>query len=347
MDTLTHAISGALLAAATAPARRRPGEPGLRTRTAAGFLAAAFPDADFALRFIDTLTYLNWHQGVTHSIVLLPLWALGLAWLLARVTRQPSWPAFIAPVALGIAVHIGGDVLTAYGTALFAPLSWQRFSLPLVFVIDPYLTLLLLAGLAAVLLRPARRAPAVITLLVLAGYLGLLAWLQQQALAAGHDYARAAQLPAATVHALPQPLSPFNWKIIVSHDDERDEAFVNLWRRHAPAPAAADGGLWRRLAAGYRPVATVRWQRHSRFGTEQPALAREAWQHEGFATFRRFARWPVFEEIESVPGAVCAWFYDLRFSLPGLEPSFRYGMCRSEGGGDWILRRRRGDFAIE
>lgn len=313
----------------------------------AGFVAAAFPDADFALRLVDTLAYLNWHQGLTHSVVLLPLWALGLAWLLARLARQPAWPAFIAPVALGLAVHIGGDVLTAYGTALFAPLSWQRFSLPLVFVIDPYLTLLLSAGLAAVLLRPARRAPAVITLVVLAGYLGLLAGLQQQALATGHHHAHAARLPAATVHALPQPLSPFNWKIIVSHGDWRDEAFVNVWRRHAPAPAEVDDGLLRRLAAGYQPVTEPRWRRHSRYGTEQSALAREAWQHDGFAAFRRFARWPVFEEIESLPGAVCAWFYDLRFSLPAPEPSFRYGMCRSEGGGDWILRRRRGTFAID
>src|SRR3970282_2929773 len=125
MDTITHALSGALLAIATAPGKspsaaermdaaqklllrfphsrhpwrsreRPPGrspsaakrmDPGAahpdalsqRARLMAGAAAAAFPDIDFALRAIDTLTYLNLHQGVTHSLILLPVWALGLA----------------------------------------------------------------------------------------------------------------------------------------------------------------------------------------------------------------------------------------------------------------------------
>ncbi|MGH8728304.1 MAG: metal-dependent hydrolase, partial [Burkholderiales bacterium] len=53
MDTLTHALSGALLARATASATQAHLAPG--PRMAAGFFAAAFPDCDFALRLIDTL----------------------------------------------------------------------------------------------------------------------------------------------------------------------------------------------------------------------------------------------------------------------------------------------------
>ncbi|MER0214635.1 MAG: hypothetical protein DU481_00255 [Nitrosomonas sp.] len=36
------------------------------------------------LRLIGTL---NWHQGPTHSLILLPLWAWLLAWLASRLTR--------------------------------------------------------------------------------------------------------------------------------------------------------------------------------------------------------------------------------------------------------------------
>ncbi len=83
MDPLTHALSGALLtrAAARLPSPSHPERTALplRIQITAGFAAAAFPDVDFALRLIDTLTYLNWHQGPTHSLILLPLWA----WLLS------------------------------------------------------------------------------------------------------------------------------------------------------------------------------------------------------------------------------------------------------------------------
>ena len=84
MDTLTHALSGALLGRATAP---DPARARITTaaRMAAGALAAAFPDADFFLAYVSPVAYLTGHRGLTHSIFLAPLWALLLAWLLARI----------------------------------------------------------------------------------------------------------------------------------------------------------------------------------------------------------------------------------------------------------------------
>ncbi|HEX7054702.1 MAG TPA: metal-dependent hydrolase [Burkholderiales bacterium] len=80
MDTLTHALSGALLARAVVPQGRA-----VPRYVAAGFLACAAPDLDFAWTSGGMLAYIEHHRGVTHSLVLLPLWALGLAWLLAKV----------------------------------------------------------------------------------------------------------------------------------------------------------------------------------------------------------------------------------------------------------------------
>jgi inner membrane protein len=350
VDTLTHALSGALLARATAPAQRAPGQLSPHARTAAGFAAGAFPDCDFALRLYDTLTYLNWHQGVTHSVVLLPVWAYMLAHLFSRVTRRRHpWQAYFLPALLGIAAHIAGDVLTAYGTALFAPLTGERYALPLAFVIDPYFTAILAVGLAAVLLRPLQRKPAVIALAVLAGYVGLQAALYHRALEAGRAYARAQQLPGATIHTLPQPLTPFNWKIIVERDDDYHEAFVNLWRTRKPGQTGPADGLLRRIAAGYQPVAAADWTRHSRYGEtpSQIALAREAWSQDAFGDFRRFARFPALDRIETESARVCVWFLDLRFTLPALTPSFRYGVCRTAAADSWRLERMRGAFWID
>ena len=99
MDTLTHALSGALvgrvLARRRAPAggttgaapSARPGVP-VWQMVVAGTVAATFPDLDFVLGWISELTYLRGHRGVTHSLILLPLWGLLIAWLLARFWQR-------------------------------------------------------------------------------------------------------------------------------------------------------------------------------------------------------------------------------------------------------------------
>jgi len=138
---------------------------------AAGFLAAAFPDSDFVLRSIDPLTYLDWHQSVTHSVLLLPFWAFLLAHLFFRLTgRRYSWRAFFGPALLGIAIHIAGDVITAYGPMLLAPISSQRFSLPLAFVIDAYFSAIVAAGLATAIFPPRKRHASVVALIMLGCY---------------------------------------------------------------------------------------------------------------------------------------------------------------------------------
>ena len=85
MDTLTHALSGALLARATAGSEK-PALP-LGRRVAVGALVAAFPDLDIVATWLSPLAYLYHHRGVTHSLVMLPLWTVLLAWLFAWIWR--------------------------------------------------------------------------------------------------------------------------------------------------------------------------------------------------------------------------------------------------------------------
>ncbi|MDW8468106.1 MAG: metal-dependent hydrolase [Burkholderiales bacterium] len=86
-----------------APPPRAPRRAGRSRRIAAGFLACAFPDLDFVAGFLGPVEYLRYHRGVTHSLVLLPLWALALAWLLAKLLREPGgWRALYGVCALAI-----------------------------------------------------------------------------------------------------------------------------------------------------------------------------------------------------------------------------------------------------
>src|SRR5687768_4115496 len=115
MDTLTHALSGALLARATAPRRTDGSTLPLRRRLLIGFLAAAAPDLDYVVSFVGPIEYLYHHRGVTHSLILLPLWA----YLLARVSavawrRDRPWQTYFGVITMGIAIHIAGDWINSY-----------------------------------------------------------------------------------------------------------------------------------------------------------------------------------------------------------------------------------------
>lgn len=341
MDTVTHALSGALIARATAHRGERADTPGLRERTVTGLLAGAFPDIDFVAGFLDPLAYLSAHRGVTHSVLMLPFWAFLLAvpfaWLAGR---RHTWRTYFWVCTLAIAIHIAGDVITAYGTKVLAPLSDFRLALPTTFIIDPYFTGIILTGLLlSFRLRPRRTAAA--ALLALAGYIGFQGLLHQQAVAIGNGYAAAQQLQGASVRALPQPLSPFNWKIIVSEGDAYHEAYVDLAARKARPPPAAGATFLAHTAAAYQSPGTLIWQRLGQFGnhTETESVARAAWQQDDFAGFREFAELPVLYRIDQNSAGTCVWFTDLRFVLPDLTPPFRYGMCRSAQGDTWRLRR--------
>jgi inner membrane protein len=360
MDPFTHALSGALLARASAPAAPQPGTLPLRHRLAAGTLAALFPDLDLLLRLAGTLTYLNWHQGPTHSLVLLPLWAWLLAWLCARLGSRPAtgtaygWRACYPVCCLGLGIHVAGDLITAYGPMLAAPLSSARHALSLAYVVDAWITGLLAAGLLLALrLRAAHgRVVAWLALAAVGGYLALQAGQQQRALALGLDYAaRLGAAPAVSVHALPQPL-PGNWMVVV--DDGHTFHVARQRLRGAPSAAALPalaGALpapLREIQAAHRPAAQATWQPLPRLGAPaDAAFAAQAWQQPAFEPFRRFASLPVLDHVSADAARRCAWFADLRFSLPGLPTSFRFGMCQDAGSGHWTLQRARGAFWLD
>lgn len=354
MDPLTHALSGALLARAAASPGAQPQRKEtavlVRLQVAAGFAAAAFPDFDLILRLIDTLTYLNWHQGPTHSLVLLPLWAWLLAWLFARLSRgRYNWQSFYRPACLGIAIHIAGDLITSYGLMLFAPFSTGRFSLPLVFVIDPWFSLIIVTGLIASWRHPQRRIPAIVALLVLCGYVIFLSTLRQQALTAANQYAHAHTLPQVHIDALPQPLSPFHWKIIIRDHAAYHIADIDLSPSAGEKRTGSDDWFLPRMIAAYRPPAENNWTIQPQSGSDpaHTALLREALLSPAFTPFRAFAQFPVLDSVDTQEQKFCAWFYDLRFKFPELPPSFRYGACRENDRADWRMVRQRGVFYID
>ncbi|ADJ27237.1 metal-dependent hydrolase [Nitrosococcus watsonii] len=342
MDTLTHALSGALLARATASSKRRAIQLESGERMVLGALAAAFPDSDFILRWTtNLLTYLNLHRGITHSVIMLPLWGALLATLFWWFRgKQKPWKAYFGVSLLGISIHIAGDVITAYGTQIFAPFSSYKAAWPTTFVIDPWFTGIIALGLLGCWYWRRSRLPAVAGLAMLIAYVGFQGILRTQALALGYEYARQQSLANIQVHALPQPLSPFNWKIVVAAPQIYYVSQVNLLRQQLAVPASPNPPFWVRLYTAYPPLSAMKWKRYRLYGNfNEESLARTVWQQEILQDYRQFAQLPALYAIERNAHHLCVWFVDLRFIHPGLTPPFRYGGCRQARDSRWKLRQ--------
>lgn len=349
MDTLTHALSGALLARATAPQAADERALPLGRRLFIGFLAAAAPDLDFVISYLGPVEYLLHHRGATHSLILLPLWAYLLARLCAVLWRgDRPWRAYFGVIALGLGIHIAGDWITSFGTMVFAPLSDARVGIGTTFIIDLWFTGIILAGLAGSLAWRRSPMPAIAGLAVLCGYIAFQGVLQQRAVEWGEAYARDSGLKQAEVTAQPRPVSPFNWMVIVRSGEEARYSFINLVRRE-PLRPAPDAGYITRLDAAYLPLSQTQWVRTTRFGSSaaERTAAREAWSQPQFAFYRWFAEEPVLLRVDSGNPSTCAWFQDLRFFTPGRDTwPFRYGMCREEGGPWRLFRLDGGDVRV-
>jgi len=154
MDTITHGIAGALLGKAFCGGDSMfPVKPMTRSRiiTWALMLGAVFPDSDIFRDMVsrDPLLIITWHRSYTHSLLLLPLFALTLAGATRWVGRKlgwdgPSYAALVGVYAIGIASHILLDLVTTFGTMVWSPLSWSRPAWDLVFIVDFTLTGVLL-----------------------------------------------------------------------------------------------------------------------------------------------------------------------------------------------------------
>ncbi len=161
MDTITHGIAGALVGkaffagsgsadvATSSPESKYAGYNHRAGRVAiwATTLGGIFPDCDSLMGLFDAngMAVISTHRGVTHSFLIMPLWALGLAaltrWICdRRKISCPSLAALTGIYAAGIALHIFLDLITSFGTMIWAPLSATRVSWDLVFIIDFVLT---------------------------------------------------------------------------------------------------------------------------------------------------------------------------------------------------------------
>lgn len=218
MDNVCHTLVGVAVAQA-----------GFKQRTAfataTAVIAANLPDID-VLVFASDIPSVAFRRGITHGVpaqLLLPVACAGIMWALARRRASPSRPPahfgwLLALSYIGVFTHVFLDFLNTYGIRLLSPLSREWFYGDAVFIVDPWLWLILGAG--AFLARrgtprPARLALAFVTLYVAAMLASARA---ARAIVEDAWVARTGQPPQALMVG-PVAITPLRKSVIVDAGD--------------------------------------------------------------------------------------------------------------------------------
>ena len=183
MDPLTHSVFG-VACAMVGSTRNTP----RRAAALAGLAAGLLPDADVLLRSAsDPLFSIEYHRHFTHSFAFSPVIALLGAVIASLILRgfkhAVPWQVLFIPALLGGLSHLFCDAWTSYGTRLWWPFSQTRAALDWISVIDPVLTIPLVACIALAVRYASRRA-ALTGLTWVALYLGFCLVQRQRASAA-------------------------------------------------------------------------------------------------------------------------------------------------------------------
>jgi inner membrane protein len=236
MDPITQGALGAALPSSVAKPEQ------LRCAAIVGVVAGMAPDLDVLIRSsVDPLLFLEYHRQFTHSVLFIPIGALLCAAFLYGLFRRPLGLSFKQTLLfsfLGYGTHALLDACTSYGTLLLWPFSHHRFAWDTVSVIDPLVTLPLLALVClACRYRATQFAAAAVAWVVL--YQGLGYYQQQRAIHTGWELAEQRGHRPDQVLAKPSLGNIILWRTMYTHKGSlfSDGVRTGLHIRHYPGNA--------------------------------------------------------------------------------------------------------------
>jgi inner membrane protein len=280
------------------------GETGLKRRTrfatATLMIASNLPDVD-VLVFATSTPSVAFRRGWTHGIladVLLPPFLTGA--ILFFASRRPSQAsgsheAPVRPMQLlllsyiGVVLHVLMDLLNNYGVRLLMPFSQHWFYGDVLFIIDPWIWVILGAG---IWLARQRRAPnwARASLVVAGIYVLVMVVAARAARAEIIDRWREVEgQPPRALMVGPMPVTPLRRQIIIDAGD-RYETGMFTWQPRS-----------------------IRFDRDDvakNDSDRRVAIAKNAPNIRAFLVWSRFPFWT----LEAVNGTTAVTVGDMRFS---------------------------------
>ncbi|RYG23742.1 MAG: metal-dependent hydrolase, partial [Chitinophagaceae bacterium] len=136
MDSITHIALGACIGDALC------GQKIGKKALLIGAIAQSIPDFDFISSFwLSHAEQLLAHRGITHSFLFMLLLSPILGFVMNKVFRQVSVPAFTLLFLIEIACHLFLDAFNNYGVGWFEPFSDVRVSFNTIYVADVLMTI--------------------------------------------------------------------------------------------------------------------------------------------------------------------------------------------------------------
>ncbi len=222
MDTITHGLIGTL---------------GSKTgyyqnfgkiATYSFLFGSVFPDIDVIVAVLGPDFTLRYHRGITHSLIAVPLFSILVMFITGFIFKTREYKKIYPMVLLGMYSHIFFDLITSYGTVAFDPISIKRYNWNLVFILDPFITLPVIAGL---IISYKRRTLAlktsIIIFLFLSSYLITCFLVKEYNKDRLISLAKANNLQVEKLDIYPRPLAPFLWLGVIETKDSFYRAMIS------------------------------------------------------------------------------------------------------------------------
>lgn len=306
-------------------------------RVAACVVAALLPHVDKAFYWVSPALGLGYQFTFMWSALLAPLFAFaiaqGFSWLSGGKLPESkrTWQRFFVPVMATMAFNLLLAVLSENGVALLAPLWFGRFSFSIVHSFDVGLLVgLVVFALLALSIGSFRTDAGRITLALLIVYVGVVGTFKLKAYNVGERYAAGMDLQVEKIYTLPQPLSPFYWRVVVLTKDNRlHDTRISL-KRDNVVPITPDMNTVEKTKASYMPVHGAVWRIYNRFGLDNPAFLKKAWQSKISQSLGWASRFAVYQKMRIYEGMQCAQLKDLRFEGSRSEHLGTYLLCHGK-----------------
>jgi inner membrane protein len=227
MDSVTQILLGASVSVAVMGRRTA-----LWKSAVWGGVAGLLPDLDVLMDHGDPILNMIRHRAETHSLLLLALFALPMAWVASRIHRQPQlYSPWCWALMLALLTHPLLDLMTIYGTQVFQPFSDEAYGLGSIFIIDPVYSLALLIGLLAAFGAKTTGKALTINgwgLVLSSAYLAWSALGQAWVMHHARQSLQAQGLPSQQLLVTPAPLSTLLWRVVAMDGERFHEGFYAL-----------------------------------------------------------------------------------------------------------------------
>jgi inner membrane protein len=145
MDTVTHTLFGLTLYGAVDKSQMTVKEK--RALLLTTLVGSQIPDIDIVSSWWDTAgRYQMWHRGITHSLFLVPVWAVLIVFLI-KILFKVKGRIWFGMALLAVFIHDTSDIFNAWGTGYFEPVSTMRLTFGTIPIVDLVFWGLMLGGL--------------------------------------------------------------------------------------------------------------------------------------------------------------------------------------------------------